>query len=461
MRAGDVIATNDPWQGSGHIYDINVMRPVFKGERLIGYTMSITHLPDIGGLGFSATARQVFEEGLRIPVWRIVEQGQVDHKLFDLIAANVRTPAQTLGDLHSNIACNEVGGRLLLEFMAEAGLDDLEAIADAIVESSEQAIRGKIAEMPDGVYRSTFDIEGVHAPVRLACAVHIQGDAVEIDFDGTSAAVDVAINVPLAYAKAFAVYTFKCITVPGLPNNQGCVSPITVRAPSDCILNPLAPRPTGGRHIIGHCVTPLLMGALTQAVPGEVQADSGMLNLVNVQGKNDRDREVSSIFFACGGFGAMNGVDGYPTLPSPTNMTGVPIEVWEDLTSMTILRKRLLPDTGGAGRSRGGVGQEIVMRNDSGHPMTLSCLAAMTDFAPRGFLGGSPGSLRRYEINGDAVHPKGRHLLAPGDLLRIVEPGGGGFGPPGERAPERIREDIRQGFVTLEGALRDYGVRIE
>lgn len=459
LRPGDVIATNDPWLGSGHIYDINVMRPVFKGQRLVAYTMSITHLPDIGGLGFSATARQVFEEGLRVPVCKLVEAGEPDRKLFDLIAANVRTPAQTLGDLHSNIACNEVGGRLLLEFMAEAGLDDLVAVSDAIVESSEQAIRAKIKAMPDGLYRSEFCVEGVEAPVKLVCAVHIRGDSVDIDFEGTSGAVDVGINVPIAYAKAFAVYTFKCLTVPGIPNNQGCVTPINVQAPADCILNPLPPRPTGGRHIIGHCVTPLLMGALVQALPGEVQADSGMLNLVNVQGRNDRGRDVSSIFFACGGFGALDGTDGYPTLPSPTNMTGVPIEVWEDLTSMTVLRKALLPDTGGAGHARGGLGQEIVLRNDSGHPMVLSCLAAMTDFPPRGLAGGKPGSLRRYEINGTAVHPKGRHALMPGDIFRIVEPGGGGFGDPAARPRECIQADIRQGFVSLANAISDYGER--
>jgi N-methylhydantoinase B len=461
LRPGDVIATNDPWQGTGHIYDINVARPIFRAGQLVGYSFSITHLPDIGGLGYSATARQVYEEGMRLPICKLVNKGRPDEKLLEIIAANVRTPEQTIGDLHANIVCTEVGERLLLEFMEEAGLADLERVADVIIESSEHAIREKIRDMPDGVYRGVLEVEGVDEPITLACSIAIDDDSVAIDFDGTSPAIDVGINVPLTYARAFALYTIKCVTVPAIPNNLGSVLPIEVRAPADCILNALPPRPTGGRNVIGHYVTPLLMGALAEAVPDEVQADSGMLNLVNVQGKSDRGKDVSSIFFACGGFGALQDTDGHPTLPSPSNMTGVPIEVWEDLTGMTVVKKALLQDTGGAGRTRGGVGQEIVLRNDSGHSMTISCLAGRTEFPARGFLGGRPGSLRRYEINGASVHPKGRYRLRPGDVFRIIEPGGGGFGPPSERPAERIAEDIGDGWLTREAAARDYGIPSE
>lgn len=461
LRPGDVVITNDPWMGTGHIYDINMMRPIFLDDRLIGFSFSITHLPDIGGLGFSATAREVFEEGLRLPVCKLVEEGKPDQKLLELIASNVRTPDETLGDLHGNIACNETGERLLLEFMREAGLKELDGIADAIISSSEHAIREKIRAIPDGRYTSTFDFEGVENPVKLACAIDIKDDQIEVDFEGTSSAVDIGINVPLTYAKAFAVYTIKCITVPELPNNLGCVLPVQVKAPDDCILNPLPPRPTGGRHILGHCVTPLLMGALVDAVPDEIQADSGMLNLVNVQGTSDRGRKISSIFFACGGYGALEGVDGKETLPSPTNMTGVPIEIWEEMTGMTVERKALLPDTGGAGRTRGGPGQEIVLRNTTQHQLTLSCLAGVTEFRPRGFLGGQAGTLRRYEINGNVVHPKGRHQLNPGDVFRIVEPGGGGFGPPSERPVEALLRDVEKGIATIEGVARDYGINLD
>ncbi len=455
---GDVLATNDPWIGTGHLYDINVLRPIFHRGRLVGYSLSITHLPDIGGLGFSATARQVYEEGLRLPVVKLVEGGRPNPLLFDIIATNVRVPEQTIGDIHANIACNEVAGRLLGEFLNEAGLDEIDSVADAIIESSERGLRAAIAKMADGTYRHAIDIEGGADSLRLAVAMTVAGDSIHADFSGTSHAIDMGINVPLAYAKAFAVYAVKCVTTPATPNNYGCVVPITASAPDNCILNALPPYPTGGRHVIGHFVNPLMMGALAQVVPEAVQADSGMLSLVNIQGRRRDGRGVSSIYFSSGGFGALKGIDGAPTMPNPSNMTGTPVEVWEDITGVTVRRKALLPDSGGAGEFRGGLGQEIELVNDTGNDLTVSCLSGRTQFPALGMAGGRPGSLRAVGVNGTAVHPKGRYILKPGDVLTLVEPGGGGFGDPARRDPRRIAADLRDGHVTPDGARRDYGV---
>ena len=175
LRPGDVIATNDPWIGTGHIFDINVMRPVFRGDRLVGYTMSITHLPDIGGTGFGTAAREIYHEGLRLPICKLVSAGTVDPFILDLVRANVRVPDQVVGDLMANITCNEVGGRQLLEFMDEYGLDDLTALSAAIRENSERAMRAKIDAMRDGVYLNRIQIEGIDAPIPLACRVEIEG----------------------------------------------------------------------------------------------------------------------------------------------------------------------------------------------------------------------------------------------------------------------------------------------
>ena len=461
LRPGDVIATNDPWLGTGHLYDINVMRPVFREGRLLGFTFSITHLPDIGGLGFSATAREVYEEGLRLPVCKLVREGVPNHELLDLIATNVRVPEQTLGDLHANIACNEVGARLLLEFMDEYGIDDLDPIADAIVASSEKAIREKIREMPDGVYENRFQIEARDEPLTLACRVAVEGDGMAVDFTGTSPIIGMGINVPMTYSAAFACYAVKCVTVPGIPNNVGCVTPITVTAPENCILNAVAPAPTGGRHVVGHYVNSLVLGALAEAIPDQVQAESGMLTLINVQGRHRDGRGVSSIYFTCGGFGALAGTDGAPATPSPTNMSGTPVEAWENLTSMTIARKALLTDSGGPGRNRGGLGQEIALVNDSGHDLTISCFGGRTEFPARGMMGGGDGSLRQYRINGEAVHPKGRYVLAEGDGIVITEAGGGGFGDARQRDPEALRRDVEDGAVSREAAFSDYGIEID
>lgn len=458
LRPGDVVMTNDPWIGTGHLFDINVMQPVFRDGRIVGYTMSITHLPDIGGGGFSASAREVFEEGLRLPICLLAQGGRPNEPLLELIRANVRVPEQTLGDLLANYSCTTVGGRMLNEFMDEYGVQTIDPLADAILEQSERAIREQIAMLPEGVYRNRIEIEGQDEPLTLACAVTIRGGEVLADFTGTGGAINSAINVPLCYTRAMTCYAIKCLTTPRIPNNQGSVGPITATAPPGCLLNALSPSPTGGRHIVGHFVVPLIFGALANILPDRVQADSGMLDLFNVQGRTRDGRGVSSIFFASGGFGALEGLDGAPTTPSPSNMTGSSIEVWEDLTGMFVVSKELLADSGGPGEFRGGLGQRIEFINDSGNDIAIACLAGRTEFPPRGVRGGHPGGLREIRVNGETVHPKGRYLLAPGDRLTLLEAGGGGFGDPRRRDRAALRRDVEQGFVTAKSA-EQYGIQ--
>lgn len=457
LRPGDVVMTNDPWIGTGHLFDINVMQPVFRGGRLVGYSMSITHLPDIGGAGFSATAREVYEEGLRLPICLLAREGRVDEAMLELIRTNVRVPEQTIGDLMANMACTTVGGRMLNEFMDEYRLDSIDPLADAILQQSERAIRSAIRALPDGVYGNRIDIEGADGPLTLACQVRIAGDEVHVDLAGTSPAIRSAINVPLCYTRAMACYAIKCLTTPHIPNNEGSVKPIVVTAPPGCLLNALPPSPTGGRHIVGHFIVPLMFGALANVVPAQVQADSGMLNLINVNGTTRDGRPVASIFFASGGFGALQGLDGASTTPSPSNMTGSSIEVWENLTGMLIESKALLADSGGAGQFRGGLGQRIEFVNDSGADIQISCLAGRTEFAPKGVMGGRDGALREIRINGRTVHPKGRYVLAPGDRLTTLEAGGGGYGDPHLRDRAAVARDVRDGLVSAEAAVREYG----
>ena len=460
LLPGDVIATNDPWIGTGHLYDVNMLRPVFVGQEIVGYTLSITHLPDIGGIGFSATAKTIFEEGLRLPVCKIVKAGQVNAELLELIATNVRVPDQVLGDLYANIACNEVGGRLLVDFMEEYGISDLRPIADAIIGNSERVLRDRIRELPDGTFRNSFQIEGWDAPIRLATQIEIAGDQVSVDFSGTGSVVERGINVPFTYTRAFALYAIKCLTIPNIPNNTGCVLPISVSAPEGCILNALPPYPTGGRNIVGHYVLSLMYGALEDALPERVQAESGMLTMLNVQG-HSRGRQVSSIYFVSGGYGALQGTDGAAALPSPTNMTGTPVEFWEEMTGIVIEEKALHLDSAGPGAARGGLGQKIVMVNETGEALTVSCLAGRTEFPAMGYQGGSPGALREIRINDEPVHPKNRYVLDPGDRLELLEPGGGGFGPAFAREPELVLQDVLDGNVSLAAANEGYGVVID
>ena len=458
LRPDDIVLSNDPWVGTGHMFDINVMRPVFRNGQIVAYTLSITHLPDVGGLGFGAAATEIFHEGLRLPICKLLEAGERNDLIVDIISANVRNPDTVLGDIFANVTCNEVGGRMLLEFMDEYRLADLDGLSQAIRSQSERATREAISIMRDGVYQNAIHIEGIDGPLTLACEATIAGDSIAVDFAGTSPSVRRGINVPLCYTRAMSLYTVRCLTVPDLPNNSGSVAPVHVTAPARCLLNAESPSPTGARHVIGHFVSPLLFAALAEAAPHRVQADCGMMDLMTFQGTHPNGRAVTTIYFASGGFGALQHHDGAATTPGPSNMAVVPTELWETLTGTTVEYRRLLPDSGGPGEARGGLGQEVVIRNDTGYPLTIFSMASRTQFPAVGLLGGQPGSRREHRVNGQAVHPKGHYELAPGDRITLVEAGGGGFGDPEMRPKESLDEDLRQGYVTEAGAVRDYGV---
>ena len=371
-QPGDVVVTNDPWLGTGHTPDICVARPVFVGDKLTGFVMTISHLPDIGGVGLSATNREVYQEGLILPVCKLFERGEPVRHLHDLIGANVRVPDQVFGDLMANVSGCIVGERLLQECAEEYGLSDLAAVSADIIHRSERALRDRLGAIPDGVYENAIQVETVTEPVTLACTVTVDGDGVAIDFNGTGPAAPFAINVPACYTGAFATYTIKCLTTPDVPNNEGTLLPIAVTIPQGSILDAQRPAPTGGRHAVGWFIVPLIMGALAPALPDRVQADAGMASLFIVHTGAAGGGEANSVqYFLAGGLGAMSNLDGHHTTPSPTNNALVATEVWEQETGMTVRRRALLPDSGGAGQFRGGLGQVAEMTNTSGEPVTV------------------------------------------------------------------------------------------
>jgi N-methylhydantoinase B len=457
LKPGDVIVTNDPWMGTGHLYDITMARPVFRKGRIVAYTLSITHLPDVGGSGFGSSAVEVYHEGLRLPICKLYEAGRLNELLVEIIRTNVRVPEQVMGDVMANVACNEVGGRELLAFMDEYGLDDLALLSRAIRGQSEAAMRAKIRELGPGTYRNRIEVEGFDGPCTYVVRIDVEDDRAACDFSGTSGCVRAGVNVPFCYTNAMALHAIKSLLLPGIPNNAGSIAPISVFAPPGCILNALPPFATGGRHAMGHFVTPLVYGALAEAAPDRVQAGSGMMNLVTFQGVRRDERPFSTIYFAAGGYGALQGLDGWCTLPHPSNMAAVPVEVWETLTHTTIESKRLLADSGGPGRWRGGLGQEVVIRNDTHHPVVTLGMGNRTLFPARGLFGGGDGALRTHAIDGKEVHAKGRNEIAPGQRMRLVEAGGGGFGDPRMRAPSAVAEDVAQGYVSAEMARARYG----
>ncbi len=462
LQEGDVIITNDPWIGTGHIPDVNVLRPVFRNESIIGFVMTITHLVDVGGRGSSTLNKEVYEEGLLIPPIKIYKRGQVNEELLDIINNNVRAPEQVMGDIMANISGTYVGGLKLNKLLDQYELDDLQCVADGIIRQSDSAIRKKILAMPDGIYTNQLKVETQdEKALLLTCSLEIKEGTIKVDFAGSSSIVPYAINVPICYTRSWCAYTLKCLTTPSIPNNIANVLLMEVVAPEDCILNAQHPAATCGRNTVGWYVVPLLMGAFAKAIPEAVQAETGMAMTVVFNGKKQNGRKLLDQYFATGGIGGMTELDGQQTTPAPTNCALVSSEIWEDETEVAVLERRILPDSGGAGEYRGGTGQEIHLQNNTGNPNNLSLFGLRTEFPASGYAGGKHGGLREFRINTETISPKGMHTLGPGEKFTIREAGGGGFGEPAKRPFNKIAEDYQNGFVSLAGAKRDYDAEID
>ena len=457
LRPGDTVISNDPWIGTGHLNDISMVHPIFRGERLIAFAASTAHTVDIGGAP-SPTARDRFEEGLCIPICKIVEAGVECPAVIDFLRENLRQPDETLGDIRAQFAAYRDCREKLLAVFDEEGLDDLTPVADEIIARSENSMRAAIAALPDGCYQDDFPIDGVDEALRIACTVEIAADQLKIDFTGTSPQVRWPINSVLNYTQAYARYAVKCLLDPGAPNNAGSLAPISVTAPEGCLLNATPPSPVWGRHLSGHYVPPAVFGALAPIMPDRVIAESGSpLWNVYFSGRLENEGEnFFTMFFMNGGHGARPGGDGPGCLSFPSNVSNQPVEAFEHQVPMLITEKSFVPDSGGGGRYRGGNAQRLRFRSLSPHPISMTIRHERVRFPPRGLLGGSPGTVGLDLVNGKAIPAKGRTELSQGDEAIFQTAGGGGLYPVADRAREAIEADIESGLVTLEGAGQTY-----
>ena len=393
LRPGDVLLTNDPWQTSGQINDITVVTPVFTGARPIAFFANTCHAADIGGKILSAESREVYEEGLRIPIMKLFHAGEIDETLVALVRANVRTPDETVGDLYAQSACNDVGARSLLTLVEEFGLDSIDPLADEIVRRSEEAMRDAIRGLPDGVYEHDGWSDGFDEPIRLAVAVTVDGDELGIDFSGSSPQSRYGINLVLNYTHAYASFAAKAALAPDVPHNEGSFRPVHVTAPPGSILNCLEPAPVGTRHLIGHLLPGVIFGALAPALPDRLMATGADATWLTIWRGADRDGAPFSLtLFQSGGTGARATKDGLSTTGFPSGVAGVPAEVIETLTPLVQHRRELRIDSGGAGRSRGGLGQATETGCRSRSPWSVSTLIDRTGFPAAGLGGGLSGS---------------------------------------------------------------------
>ncbi|HMB76283.1 MAG TPA: hydantoinase B/oxoprolinase family protein, partial [Kiloniellaceae bacterium] len=307
MYEGDTYLTNDPWKGTGHLHDITMVSPSFKGGRLIGFFACTAHVVDIGGRGFGADAKSVYEEGLQIPIMKFAERGAVNGDLLRIVRANVREPDLVIGDCYSLAACNDVGHKRLIEMLEEVGLDDLDRLGEFILSRTHAAVIARLAALPAGTWVNEMVTDGYDEPIRLRACVTLSDSGLSVDFDGSSPVSPWGINVPLSYTKAYACFAAKCVVAPDVPNNSASLAAFTVTAPNN-ILNAERPAPVALRHVIGHMVPDLVLGALAQALPGKILAEGAAalwnihISLRPTAGREGRNAEV--LMFNSGGMGA-------------------------------------------------------------------------------------------------------------------------------------------------------------
>ncbi len=462
-KPGDCVITNDPWLATGHLPDFTFVSPIFHRGRLVGFAGSIAHSPDVGGALWSADCRELFEEGIRIPPSRFLRAGKRNEELVELILGNVRVPRQVLGDFEAQVTANEVCVRRVEEFLDDTGLADLQGLANAIHTRADAAMRRAIAAVPDGTYRATLDADGFDAQkTHLACAVTVSGERMHIDFAGTSPQIDRGINCVFNYTHAYSVYPIKCSLDPFTPRNEGTYQAISVAAPEGSILNPRFPAPVGARQLTGHLLAGVIYRALAAVIPDRIIADSGAAPSMRAlfSGLDKNGDRFSQVLFATGGMGASPHRDGLATTSFPTNVGAGSIEAFESVSPLVVWKKQLRPDSGGAGRFRGGLGQEAEIEVRSPEPLRLSLLSDRRDHPALGVLDGAPGAPALIEFgDGTRPHPKSRTMIAPGSRLRMIYAGGGGYGDPKTRDRAAVESDLRDGYITAAAAQKFYGVK--
>ena len=449
LKPGDVLISNDPWIGTGHLPDLTAAAPIFHEGKLVGFAGTIAHMSDIGGRRRAPDNRDIFEEGLQIPILKLYEAGQPNETLFAMIRRNVRVPEEVTGDMHAMVGAMEKMGLGVRQLLTEYELPDLAPLIHEIYSRSEAAMRRAIKTVPDGLYESTTHIDSFDTsrPLTIRCSIRVAGEQIEVDFAGSSPQNPSPLNSVLGYTSAYSMYALKCVLLPDVPNNDGSTRPISITAPSGSFLNPRYPAAVEARATVGHYCTSAILNTLALALPDRVPAESGIpLHGFTIRGRRD-DRAFAGIFFFSGGQGARPDQDGLPTLSFPTNVSNTPIEMLERLMPLRFHEKVLLPASGGAGQFRGGAGQRICMEVVSPEGANLVLLSQRLKYPPVGRQGGADGSLERVLLNGEPVEGAKPFDLQQGDTFVLELPGGGGFGDPEKRDAAALAQDRLNGLA--------------
>lgn len=461
LQAGDIVITNDPWIGGGHLSDVVLLKPVFYEGELIAFVGALGHVGDIGGMmgGWGTDATQFYEEGLQIPPVKFYEADERNESVASFVRGNVRIPDQVMGDIEALRSATTFGATRVREIVNEHGTGFFDATTDDIVERSERAMRNKITEIEDGTYENELSFSVADIDVTIAASVTVDGDDIRVDYSGSSDQVEGGINCPYANTHAVTQYVVRCMLEPSTSNAEGFFVPIEISAPEGSIVNCTRPVATDARHITYTHVEDCLVQSLGQALPGKAVTESAGLQLINFQGEDDDGDQFIGVNATFGPFPARAESDGMGAVDFPYNGRNVPIEIFEQYVPVRVEENSLVPDTEGAGERRSAPANRMVFRNLLDENINLSVTSNKDDHRPAGFAGGLPGVKADADsANEDTDVPtNGRVVMESDETLTFHTATPGGYGDPSDRDEDLVERDLRMGYITPERAAEVYG----
>ena len=426
LQQGDVLITNDPWKGTGHIHDVTVAMPIFRHDKVIAFAAVTSHMPDIGGQLRNSGIREIFEEGLQIPLMKLMRAGEPDETLIEMIRQNVRVPDQTMGDIWGEVSACRMLEQRLIDLLDESGVDFNE-LGREVRNRSEAAMRTAIRQLPDGEYGYELEHDGFEERILIKNRVTIRDADIAIDYTGSSPQLPRSVNVVPIYTFSYTAFGVKALLCPDTPNNEGSFLPVSTSAPEGSLLNPTYPAASGARGMIGHLLPVALMGALADLLPDKVQAPGSANSSFTISGKH-AGRRYASVNFLNAGQGATAARDGRSTISFPANLGNTPIEVMEAEVPIKVLYRKVRHGSGGKGKFRGGNGLAFAFEFRGEEPATVSFLMTRIKSAPPGLNGGAPGEIGSLSLNGEPIDPAKHWVLKAGDRVVMETAGGGGFG---------------------------------
>jgi len=468
-QEGDVFIVNDPWLLAGHLNDVCVISPIFFKGRPVSFTACVFHHSDIGGR-ISSDNREVYEEGLFIPLIKLYDAGVLNKEALELIRWNVRTPKEAMGDIRSQVAANHVCAEKIVELMKDEKLDHLDDLADEIIRRTEKSMRHAIGRIPDGTYPCDGVIEGAgkRDDISIRLSVDVKGDDVHVDFAGTSDQVGWGVNVVYNFTYAYVFMAIKSAFDPDIPINEGAIRPIKMTAPEGSIVNCRFPAAVAARMQVGHFMTEMVFKALAKAAPDQILAESGgtpaQTNIL--YGKRWNGEPWHTMVIRGGGLGASSKMDGHHCAIFPANGANTPVEIFESDTPLIVESRELIMDSGGPGKQRGGLGRKMTLRvpDDDMAPSSPTAVAVQAGrfhYPPAGIFNGMAGAKAKFLKNKEEADPGGLTFCDPGDRLEFHSAGGGGYGDPMERDPKEVERDALHEYVSIQRAKIDYGVIID